>query len=560
MLKLSAVALAVMLLVQVPAITAHAAPAISAADQALASRIDASIAPNYPATAPGATVLVLKDGRTVLRKAYGLADVTANQAMTPNMTLRIGSITKQFTAVSILKLAEDGKLNISDDITTYLPDYPTHGKHITVEHLLTHTSGIVSYTGKPGFMESAGKDLTLTALIDTFKNDPLEFEPGSKFAYNNSGYILLGAIIEKVSGLSYADFVAQRIFIPLGMTQTAYEGHERAAGQRAPGYRKHEGKVLPAVALSMTLPYAAGALVSTVDDLARWDSALVAGKVISAANLSKAQTSYHLLDGTSSGYGYGWMLSSLQGQPTIGHGGGIHGYLSYEVRLPRDKVYVAILTNTDSPTVAPEIVATRAAAIAIGKPLPLPMKGKLDAKALDKLVGIYRIDDKTQHEVRRLKDTDGLTIQATGRGRAPLVPYSPTGFFIGDSLTMVEFATGPDGQATTMHIQDGKANPTHVRTARTVPEMAQVKVPVATLDSYVGRYPMPPGFTMTIARVGESLTVQLTGQPTLTLYASDAANFYVKEVDAKVRFEKNADGAQQLVLMQGGQTIAGKRE
>jgi len=252
----------------------------------LASRIDASIAPLYKADAPGSTIIVTKDGKTVFRKAYGMADTGAKLAMSPDMSLRLGSITKQFTAVAILKLAEQGKLSVGDDFRKYLPDFPDKGKTITIEHLLTHTSGIPSYTGLPGFRASMAKDVTVNELIATFKDLPLEFAPGARFAYNNSGYILLGAVIEKVSGQRYADFMATQIFDPLGMQHTAYEGFERNKVLAARGHEGRDGAFRPAAALSMTLPYAAGSLVSTVDDLARWDAAITAGKLLKPARFT----------------------------------------------------------------------------------------------------------------------------------------------------------------------------------------------------------------------------------------------------------------------------------
>ena len=191
MLKLSAVCLAVSVLAGSPAMAAAGAPAAQS-QAALGQRIDALIAPSYKANEPGATVIVVKDGKTVLRKAYGLADSAANKPMTPDMTMRLGSITKQFTAVAVLMLAEEGKLSLSDDITRFFPDYPTNGKKITVEHLLTHTSGIKSYTSKPDYVTGMAKDMSVSAMIDGFKNDPLDFEPGLDYRYNNSGYLLLG--------------------------------------------------------------------------------------------------------------------------------------------------------------------------------------------------------------------------------------------------------------------------------------------------------------------------------------------------------------------------------
>jgi CubicO group peptidase (beta-lactamase class C family) len=215
-----------------------------------------------------------------------LADLAQQRPLTPDTVLRIASLTKQFTATAILMLVDEGKIKLDDDITAYLPDYPTKGKKITIEHLLTHTSGIVSFTSKPDL--DLAKEYTVQQMIDSFKNDPLEFEPGSRYKYNNSGYFLLGAIIEKVSGKTYDKFVEERIFVPLGMTRTAYEGHERTKAERAQGYMHSEQGFVPSAVMSMSVPYAAGALVSTVDDLARWDAAVSSGKLLKASSWHRA--------------------------------------------------------------------------------------------------------------------------------------------------------------------------------------------------------------------------------------------------------------------------------
>jgi CubicO group peptidase (beta-lactamase class C family) len=370
MLKLSALGVAALMLLQAPASFADTTPPAAVVDQALAARIDAAIAPWFKPDAPGATVIVTRDGKTVFRKAYGMADVARHVAMTPEMSLRVGSITKQFTSTAIMMLAEEGKLSIDDEITTYLPGYPTHGKRITIEHLLNHTSGIASYTRNPAFDANMTRDMSVAQMIDFFKNDPPDFAPGEKWRYNNSGYFLLGAIIEKVSGMPYARFVEQRIFVPLQMNNTAYEGHERGAVLRAAGHTGTAGHYKPSEALSMTQPYAAGALVSTVDDLARWDQAVWSGKLLKPASWQKAFAPATLLGGAPTNYGYGWMLEKLQGEPIIGHGGRINGYGAYAFHVPSQNVYVAVLTNADSGVVQPEVIANKVAAIAIGKPLP----------------------------------------------------------------------------------------------------------------------------------------------------------------------------------------------
>src|SRR5215210_6821340 len=207
-------------------------------DGDLAAYADKLLTEAYPAGEPGAAALVVKDGKTVLRKGYGLANLELAVPIQPDMVFEIGSVTKQFTAAAILKLAERGLLSVDDDITKHLPDYPTHGQKITINHLLTHTSGIPSYTGLPEWLPRVREDLKVEQLVAMFKDKPLEFAPGERWAYNNSAYILLGAVIEKVSGKTYEDFIEQEIFKPLGMTRSSYGHNTEVVPGRVSGYDK----------------------------------------------------------------------------------------------------------------------------------------------------------------------------------------------------------------------------------------------------------------------------------------------------------------------------------
>ena len=556
--RLHAVSLAVLLLLPASFNAAHAAPATAAATSALAERIDASVRGYYKADEPGATIIVTRAGATVFRKAYGLADIASKQPLDAAMTLRLGSITKQFTAVAILMLAEQGQLALTDEITRFLPDYPTQGKKITIEHLLTHTSGIQSYTGKPAYAETMDKDLTVNQMIDSFKNDPMLFSPGERFDYNNSGYFLLGAIIEKVSGKSYADFLAQHIFTPLGMDHTAFEGNERIKGVRAAGHSKGDAAFGAARPLSMTQPYAAGSLVSTVDDLARWDRAISAGKLLKAASWKKAFTPYKLASGEATGYGYGWELGKLQGADKIVHGGGINGFATYALSVPAHKVYVAVLSNTESGQTHPEMVATKIAALAMGKPFPDYKPVTMAPATLQQYVGVYTID---KDNTRTIRLEDGkLTMQRTGRERFPLTAYKQNGFYIADSLATLEFVRNAKGEVTTLTMTNDGGDPvSHARTAAKPLERTAVKIAPATFDAYLGRYELAPGFALEVKREGEKMLVQGTGQPAVEILPLSDTVFFSNVVDAEFHFEKNADGVVQLVLHQGGQKMPGKR-
>ncbi|HCT69812.1 MAG TPA: serine hydrolase, partial [Bacteroidales bacterium] len=269
---------------------------------------------------PGATVLVAKNGKVVYRKAFGMANLELNVPMKPEMVFEIGSITKQFTAVSILMLMEQGKLSLTDDITKFIPDYPAQGHKITIHHLLTHTSGIKSYTGMQEWQPLWRKDMSPAEMIDLFKNQPMDFAPGERFLYNNSAYFLLGYIIEKASGLTYQQFLEDNIFKPLQMNNSYYGSHKRVIPNRAAGYQNQDG-FTNAEYLSLTQPYSAGSIMSNVDDMLKWQNAIRDNKLVKAGSIQLAFKGYSTNDNKPFHYGYGWGVNEINGAPTLEHGG-----------------------------------------------------------------------------------------------------------------------------------------------------------------------------------------------------------------------------------------------
>ncbi|HYE38373.1 MAG TPA: serine hydrolase [Ramlibacter sp.] len=541
------------------AILAMHAPAAAAQDSALAQRIDAAIAPYYQAGEPGAAVIVTKGGKVVFRRAYGLANIEQRTPLDPGMVLRIGSVTKQFTAAAILMLQEEGKLDLADDIGKHLPDFPTQGQKITIEHLLTHTSGIYSYTRKHDFKDKQHADASVGEVIAAFKDEPLDFQPGTRWAYSNSGYYLLGAIIEKVSGKPYAEFIHQRILAPLKMTHTAYEG----VGGRTPqaiGYSPAQGKLAPSAALSPSKTYAAGALVSTVDDLARWDAAIASGKLLKPATWQRVFTPYALASGASTNYGYGWETGKLQGTPMVAHGGNTNGFSTYTMRVPAEQLYVAVLSNAEYGLVQPDVVASKAAAIAMGKPLPEYRAIAMEPKALEAFTGTYQAAGA--REPRMVAVADGkLALQRPGRPRMALLPHAENAFFIDKSLTHFEFGRDAQGKVNQMTIhQDGMAQ-VYARVGDLPPERKAVVLPAALLETYLGSYQMAPGFVLEVRRDGEQLVGQATGQPPLNLMALGEGEFFVKQIEsASVRFEKGADGkVERIMWKQGGRERPAQR-
>ncbi|MGZ5487806.1 MAG: serine hydrolase [Candidatus Aminicenantales bacterium] len=552
LLALFAVALAV------PAVRALAARPAPQGD--LAAKIDAIMAGIYKPGEPGAAIIVRKDGQTVFRKGYGTADLELGVPIEPDMVFRLGSITKQFTAVSILMLAQEGKLGLQDEITKFLPDYPTQGKRITVEHLLTHTSGIQSYTDMPEWLPLWRKDFTVKELVDFFKDKPMQFEPGRSWAYSNSGYILLGAIIEKVSGKTYEEFVTEKIFKPLSMKDSTYGSTERIIPRRIPGYQAGKSGFVNAPYLSMTQPYAAGSLLSTVDDLALWSDAVFAGKLVRKEWLDKAFTPYTLANGESTGYGYGWLVGDFSGHRSIEHGGGINGFSTYEMTLPEDRIFVAILTNSAIAGRDPEPRAVKIAWLALGLTEPERKAIMLAARDLDAFAGVYTNERKREFYVSR--EGDKLFAQQQGGSKDELTPASATEFFLKDNPARFMFVKDSAGRVTGLRIKS-RIGPAQVLTKTDKPLPAPRKeaaVDPKLYDRLTGDYELAPEFIITILRRGGKLISQATGQSEVELFPESETRFFLKVVDAQIDFVLDAEGqATGLVLHQGGQNLPAKK-
>lgn len=530
-------------------------------EDAFARAVDAVMAEVYKPGQPGAAIIVRKDGRTLLRKAYGTADLELGVVMEPDMVFRLGSITKQFTAVSILMLAEQGQLGLEDEITKFLPDYPTQGRKITVENLLTHTSGIQSYTDLPEWLSLWRKDFTLKELIDLFKDKPMEFEPGERWAYSNSGYILLGAIIEKISGQSYEQFVDAHIFKPLGMGHSFYGSAERVIPRRIPGYQAGGGGFINAPYLSMTQPYAAGSLLSNVDDLAVWSDAVFSGKLVGKRWLERAFTPYRLKNGESTGYGYGWFIASDRGHRSVEHGGGINGFATYEMTFPDDGLFLGILANSAIEGLSPEPRAVKVARLALGLPEPERKAVRLEAKDLDPFAGVY--EDAAKNEFYLTREGEKLLAQRKGGAKNELLAASPAEFFLKDNPARFLIVRDAKGAVAGLRVE-GRIGPAQVfkRTDKPLPAPRKaVTLDPKLYDLYAGEYELAPGFVITILRRGDKLISRATGQPEVELFPESETRFFLKVVDAEVDFVKDASGrVTGLVLHQGGQDMPAKRK
>lgn len=536
-------------------------PAALAQATAAAGQYEKILSNTYKADQPGAAALVARGDEVVFLGAAGMADLELGVPLAADMVFEIGSITKQFTAAAIMLLAEEGKLAVSDPITRHLPSYPSYGNSITIEHLLTHTSGIVSYTGIPGYMAAKVRnDVTVQELIDVFKDLPVEFAPGERYSYNNSGYILLGAIVEAASGMSYEDFVRKRFFEPLGMRNAYYGCSTCIIPRRASGYDGEPEAYTNQQYLSFTQPYAAGSLMMTVDDLYRWSRALFGGKVVSAASLKRMTTPYVLKNGDSTSYAYGLAATNIRGRRAIRHGGGIFGFVTNALYLPEEDVFVAVFSNNAAGVIDPGLPASKLAAVAVGDPFTEFEAITLGEDVLRRYVGVYEINNNARRTVT-LRD-GALYTQRTGSGAIRAYPASPTRFFYRTSLSHFEFVVEGDRVAAMVMYQDGsRQSERAVKISDEVPTVQTITLAPSILERYVGVYELQPGFDLTITLTGNQLMAQATGQRSFRINPTAETQFVLDGVDARITFVLGADGkASSLTFHRGGRDMPGSRK
>lgn len=363
------------------------------AETGVSNRLDNLYGTFFKKGGVGSAVLVAKGGRIIYEKGFGMADLEESLPVRSDTVFRIGSITKQFTAIAILQLYEQGKLDLNDEIQKYVADFPRYSNNITIENLLTHTSGIKNLTELQG-LEIKQTRYSAEELIGLFKGQPLDFQPGEKFRYSNSGYILLGYVIEKVSGKSYADYINSEIFAKLGMSHSFYDDPERIIAHRAKGYELDSSyKLANAAYLNMSFPYSAGGLAMTVEDYLKWYQGLMANRLVRAETLQKALTPFQLNNKTFTNYGYGWAFRDIFGSKAIEHGGRINGFNAKETYLPQQDILVVIFSNGGF--VNTDIINDQAVAIVAEKPQVKEMK--ISAAAKQRYIGQYKFpsDDST---------------------------------------------------------------------------------------------------------------------------------------------------------------------
>ena len=384
-------------------------------------RIDAVLTAEIEPGGPGAAIAVIRDGQFIHRKAYGLANIEWSVPLDPDAVFRIASLTKQFTATAIMMLAERGLLSIEAPIETYLPDWPARGRTVTVRRLLNHTSGVWSHDSTQ-IDRTKRPNPPVEEVIQLIYEQPFAFEPGERYSYNNSGYLLLGAIIAAVSGKAYADFLRDEIFMPLGMTRTGMLRHEAITPQRAYGYVRGRKRFHNARLDAMNWSHAAGALGSTLDDLAKWDRAIRENRLVSAETLETMLAPTPLNDGSNFPYGFGLGTADYEGRRVYHHTGGISGYACQMLHLRDQDLTTIVLSNL---YLFPMDKVTRGllrAALDLKDAPRAP--APLDPAHHAALTGRFQGDGY----VRELFAADGGLAFVEGAA-ATLLPFSATGFW-----------------------------------------------------------------------------------------------------------------------------------
>ncbi|MFN8580811.1 MAG: serine hydrolase domain-containing protein [Gemmatimonadaceae bacterium] len=404
---------------------------------------------NGSKAAAGMTVGVVRGKDTLLLKGYGYADLEFDVPTPTDAVYEIGSVTKQFTAASILQLVEQGKLSLDDELTKYLPSYNTQGHKVTIYHLLNHTSGIKGYTELPEFGTLMMRKLPRDSLVALFASRPFDFAPGEMQIYNNSAFFLLGLIIEKVSGVSYETYVKTHLFEPTGMHSSRYCDERAIQKHRAHGYDAGPAGLMVKGYLDQTWPYAAGSLCSTVGDLMAWNRALHGGRVLSPASYRRMTTPATLNDGTALRYGMGIALTPIAGHRAIHHGGGINGFLSESAYLPDDDVIVVVLINTAGP-VSADAVTEKIVTRLLGARTPTAVS--LDHPSAD-YAGKYRGIARGDSVTATVADSNGvLQLHLNQRSLGRLVYAGNDKFSLAG--TLLEFRRSGGG-VTTLHVDQG---------------------------------------------------------------------------------------------------------
>jgi len=507
----------------------------------------------------GTAFIAIHDS-VLLSKGFGFRNIAKKEENDANTIYQMGSNTKQFTAEIILQLAMNRQLGLDDKLTKFFPGYPD-GDKITIHNLLTHTSGIFNYTDDSTWMDHATEHISREKLIALFKSQPLGFEPGSKWEYSNSNYVLLGCIIEQLTHKSYEEVVRERILVPCGMTHSGFDFADLKDKKKATGYNLINGDTYEEAPITdSSLSFAAGALYSTTGDMYKWHKALESYKLLPKEWQEKAFIPF------KKKYAYGWFIDTLYNRRLTGHSGGIPGFYTYEMRFEQEDADIVLLQNNMKPDMDNNTIAVNIAKCLFDKDFKIPAPPdfvKVSPETLQKYAGDYALSPDFIINIK--VSGDDLIAQATGQGAFTIKAKSDTLFTCQVVHADIEFVKDADGSVNKLILHQ---NGQHMPAARVTgkekvasSQPAAIKVSTEVMQQYEGDYALTPDFVINIKLKGNDLYAQATGQPAFIISPESETLFTSQAVGAGIEFVKDQnEKVTKLILHQGGQDIPGLRK
>ncbi|HYI42625.1 MAG TPA: serine hydrolase domain-containing protein [Sphingomicrobium sp.] len=522
----------------------------------LKATADAIFNAAYSADAPGAAVVVTRGGRVVYESARGLADVEARRLITPDTPFPLGSIVKQITAATVLKLVEEGRISLDDPISRFFPDWPQPAAKSTARQLLNHTSGVEDYTKIPGWVaNNRTRSFTTQELLDLIRSLPAKTEPGTAWEYNNAGYVLLGAIVEKASGQRWHEAVAARVTAPLGLATIAPPGPAANATAVARGYRREGGRIEPVPPTHPSMAFSAGGLVGSARDLARFSNALHGGRLVSPTLYKEMTSPARLADGSTRPYGFGFRLQQLLDRQVIVHGGAGAGLDTDAVYIPSEDIYVAVLANTEDAGMDASTVTRRLAAAALGTPFPMFSRAEVDMRAIEPLFGLYKA---VNGPALRFFSRDGKLYVGEGDRETEAFAAGGDRFFFGpDDLKWIRLVRKQDGaHLLEAHFPNRAKAATAVRSGPVPPPFA---LPQELLRSYAGKYQTETLAVSVQLGADGHLTITPAGQNPLPLRPVSKTEFRIDGTPMRLEFHPENGKVDRFTLYRGARELHGKR-
>ncbi len=504
-----------------------------------------------------ASVLVARNGNVLLNEGYGFADIdqfTLNKSQTKH---GIGSVTKQFVAMAIMQLSEEGLISLEDKVSEFFPDYP-NGDLITIHNLLTHSSGLENYTNLPELFLNTDELESAIDVLNLVKDMPLVFNPGEEFSYSNTNYLMLGLVIEQLTHMSYEEYIHENIFKPLNLNDTGMAYGEINGHHDATAYVGYLDLQNVDDELLLSKAYGAGSMYSTVEDLYRWEQALATEKLVSSETLEVIFADH--VDMFGSGYyGYGWMLADTPVGKMIYHGGNTLGFTADITRLIDLDMTIIILSNKGQVDLTE--MKNNLILIGLGEEFELPKAKEIveldKFDIYDSYTGKYKLLPEQDLDIIRVEDK--LYAQVTGQVAFELFPESETQFFARIADVEIEFIQDDEGNINELVFTQGPLFLSAERIEQ-VEEKEFSDIDLTLYDDYVGDYELFPEYTITITIEGESIFAQVTDQDSFEIYPETESEFFYKVIDATITFVRDEDGTVTgLVLNQAGQELAANK-